>query len=76
MDMVKSACLKVCRVHGNYSIDEQMITFTVLCSLFQHVRFKLRPGGFKDLVLVTAKASFLILNIYIALGIKDSSNSA
>lgn len=64
IDRVRTACNKLERVPGYYSIDEQIIPFTGRCALRQVVKNKPRPVGLKNFVLTTSDGLMLDFDIY------------
>lgn len=64
INKVKMACMKLERVRGHYSVDEQMIPFMGRCSLRQVVKNKPRPVGLKNFVLTTSEGLMLDFEIY------------
>ncbi|XP_049958055.1 piggyBac transposable element-derived protein 2-like [Schistocerca serialis cubense] len=65
INVVRSACLRLpCASENDYSIDEQMVSFTGRCTLSQYVPNKPRPLGIKNFVLATTKGLVLDFEFY------------
>ncbi|CAK1579172.1 unnamed protein product [Parnassius mnemosyne] len=66
IDIVKSACNKIDRCPGRFSVDEQIIPFTGKCELRQSLKNKPRPVGLKNFVVTTSDGIVLDFEIYYA----------